>query len=182
MGRPTAQQAQALASLFSADPVGPTAQEAADAEARERVRLACESAGLDGIMSYEDIEEMTRPEPVVVDEEEEEAPPPKPAPKRKAPAPPSRAPVPVKLPIAKSSKARAIANHRNRGGGASSSSSAAAPSMMRTTQRAEILNSLLGRSAIDVRSYAKTLMAAMRNPGARVAFAAAARPRIDPLD
>jgi len=54
--------------------------------------------------------------------------------------------------------------------------------MMRTTQRTEILNSLLGRSAIDVRSYAKTLMAAMRNPGARVAFAAAARPRIDPLD
>ena len=181
MGRPTAQQAQALASLFSADPVGPTAQEAADAEARERVRLACENVGLDGIMSYEDIEEMTRPKPVVV-YDEEEAPPPKPKAPKTPKAPRARVPVPVKLPIAKGSKARAYANHRNRGGGASSSSSAVAPSMMRTTQRAEILNSLLGRSAIDVRSYAKTLMQAMRSPGARVSFSAATRPRIDELD
>ena len=174
MGRPTAQQAEALASLFSADPVGPTAQEAADAEARERVRLACESAGLDGIMSYEDIEEMTRPDPVVVDDEEEEPPPPPPPPKRKAPQPPARTPVPAKLPIAKGSKARALSFHSNRGGGAASSS-AAAPSV-------EFLNSLLGKGPINVRSYAKTLMKAIRNPRARASFAAAARPRIDPLD
>lgn len=172
MGRPTAQQAEALASLFSADPVGPTAQEAADAEARERVRLACESAGLDGIMSYEDIEEMTRPEPVVVDDEEEEPPPPPPPPpKRKAP--PARTPVPAKLPIAKGSKARALAFHSNRG--VAASSSAAAPSF-------EFLGGLLGKGPINVRSYAKTLMAAMRNPRARASFAAAMRPRIDPPD
>lgn len=172
MGRPTAQQAEALASLFSADPVGPTAQEAADAEARERVRLACEHAGLDGIMSYEDIEEMTRPDTVVVDDEEEETPPPPPPPKRKAPPP--RAPVLAKLPIAKGSKARALAFHSNRGGVAASSS-AAAPSV-------EFLGGLLGNGPINVRSYAKTLMKAMRNPRARASFAAAARPRIDELD
>ena len=97
--------------------------------ARERVRLACESAGLDGIMSYEDIEEMTRPDPVVVDDEEEELPPPPPKPKApKAPQPPARAPVPAKLPIAKGSKARALSFHSNRGGGVASSS-AAAPSV-----------------------------------------------------
>ena len=173
MGRPTAQQAEALASLFSADPVGPTAQEAADAEARERVRLACESAGLDGIMSYEDIEEMTRPDPVVVDDEEEELPPPPPKPKAPK-APPARTPVPAKLPIAKGSKARALSFHSNRGGGVASSS-AAAPSV-------EFLGSLLRKGPINVRSYAKTLMKAMRNPRARASFAAAARPRIDPLD
>ena len=175
MVRPTAEQSQALASLFSSDPAEQKAREAADAE-RERVRVAIEHSGLDAIMSYEEIAEATRPEPEIVDEEEDEPPPPKPkAPKPKAPR--ARVPVPAKTPIAKGPKARAIAN---RSRGASSSSSTVTDVLK--NGHTEIINTLLGGGRIDIRSYAKTLMQAMRSPGARVAFAAAARPRIDPLD
>ena len=174
MVRPTAAQSEALASLFSSDPVEQQAREAADAE-RERVRVAIEHSGLDAIMSYEEIAEVTRPEPEVVDEEEDEPPPPKP----KAPkAPRARVPLPAKTPIAKGSKARVLAN---RSRGASSSSSAPMTDVLKNGHT-EIINTLLGGGRIDIRSYAKSLMQAMRSPGARVAFAAAARPRIDPLD
>ena len=173
MVRPTSEQSQALASLFSSDPAEQKAREAADAE-RERVRVAIEHSGLDAIMSYEEIAEVTRPEPEVLYEEDEPPPPRPKAPK----APRARVPVPAKQPIAKGSKARVLAN-RSRGGASSSSAPAADALRNRHT---ELINTLLGGGRIDVRSYAKSLMQAMRSPGARVAFAAAARPRIDDLD
>ena len=176
MVRPTSEQSQALASLFSSDPAEQRAREAADAE-RERVRVAIEHSGLDAIMSYEEIAEVTRPEPEVL-YEEDEPPPPKPKAPKAPKAPRARVPVPAKQPIAKGSKARVLAN-RSRGG--ASSSSAPAADAMRN-RHTELINTLLGGGRIDVRSYANALMQAMRSPGARVEFAAAARPRIDPLD
>ena len=64
--------------------------------------------------------------------------------------------------------------------GASSSSSTVTDVLK--NGHTEIINTLLGGGRIDVRSYAKALMQAMRSPGARVAFNTAARPRIDDLD